>query len=136
MSISSGKYTIVNVRQKNLAYLADPNDGTPVAANYEQGSKKEQWNVNELSNGNYTIKNVGNNMFAVAGNRAGEDAVVEGRSNSQQWKIQETRVKGQFTIATTDTRLFWGIVDNQEGTPVSLSSTATDTRNSWVFTTA
>jgi hypothetical protein len=42
MSISSGKYTIVNVRQKNLAYLADPNDGTPVAANYEQKNKNEQ----------------------------------------------------------------------------------------------
>jgi hypothetical protein len=56
-----------------------------------------QWNVNKLSNGNYTIKNVGQNMFAVAGNRAGEGSVVEGRSNTQQWVIQETRVKGQFT---------------------------------------
>ena len=36
-------------------------------------------------------------MFAVAGNRAGVDAVVEGRSNTQQWVGQETRVKGQFT---------------------------------------
>ena len=42
MSIASGKYTIVNVRQKNLAYLADPNDGTPVAANYEQNNKNEK----------------------------------------------------------------------------------------------
>ena len=42
MSVSSGKYIILNVRQKNLAYLDDPNDGTPVAANYEQKSKNEQ----------------------------------------------------------------------------------------------
>jgi len=42
MSVSSGKYIIVNVRQKNLAYLADPNDGTPLSANYEQKSKNEQ----------------------------------------------------------------------------------------------
>jgi len=134
MSVATGKYTIVNVRQSNLAYLPDGNDGTPLAAFYEQSINKERWNVNKLSNGNYTIRNVDNNMYAVAGNRAGEDAVVEGRSNIQQWVIQETRVKGQFTIASSDTRLFWGLVDNQENTPISLSQAATDTRNSWVFT--
>jgi len=133
MSIESGQYTIVNVRQSNLAYLPDPNDGTPVVANFEQGNTKERWNVNKLSNGNYTIKNVGNNVFAVAGTRAAEGSVVEGRSNSQQWVVQETRVKGQFTIASSDSRLFWGIVDNQTDTPVTLYSAATDTRNSWIF---
>jgi hypothetical protein len=42
MSIETGQYTIVNVRQSNLAYLPDANDGTPVAANYEQGNTKER----------------------------------------------------------------------------------------------
>ncbi|KAF8176475.1 hypothetical protein BJ912DRAFT_1146845 [Pholiota molesta] len=133
MSIETGQYIIVNVRQHNLAYLPDPNDGTPVAANFEQNVLNERWNVNKLSNGNHTIKSVGNNMFAVAENRAGEDTAIEGRSSSQQWVIQETRVKGHFTIATTDTRLFWGLVDNQTGTPIALASTATDTRNAWIF---
>jgi len=131
--VETGQYTIVNVRQHNLAYLPDPNDGTPVAANYEQNNTSERWNVNKLSNGNYTIKSVANNMFAVAGNRAAENATVEGRSSSQQWVIQETRVRGQYTIATTDTRLFWGLVDNQTETPVALASSATDTRNAWIF---
>jgi hypothetical protein len=40
-TIATGQYTIVNVRQSNLAYLPDPNDGTPVAATYEQGNTKE-----------------------------------------------------------------------------------------------
>jgi len=133
-TIATGQYTIVNVRQSNLAYLPDPNDGTPVVANFEQGNTKERWNVNKLSNGNYTIKNVGNSAFAVAGTRAAEGSVVEGRSTAQQWVLQETRVKGQFTIASSDTRLFWGLVDNQTDTPVTLYAAATDTRNSWLFT--
>jgi hypothetical protein len=41
-TIATGQYTIVNVRQSNLAYLPDPNDGTPVAANYEQNNTKER----------------------------------------------------------------------------------------------
>jgi hypothetical protein len=42
MSIETGQYTIVNVRQSNIVYLPDNNDGTPVAANYEQGNTKER----------------------------------------------------------------------------------------------
>ena len=40
--VETGQYTIVNVRQHNLAYLPDPNDGTPVAANYEQNNTFER----------------------------------------------------------------------------------------------
>ena len=42
MPVETGQYIIVNVRQHNLAYLPDPNDGTPVAANYEQNTTYEQ----------------------------------------------------------------------------------------------
>jgi hypothetical protein len=73
MSIATGQYTIVNVRQSNLAYLADPNDGTPVAASYEQNNTKERVSL--------PIKNVDQNMFAVAGNCAGEGSVVEAFSS-------------------------------------------------------
>lgn len=42
MSVETGQYIIVNVRQHNLAYLPDPNDGTPVAANFEQQDNNER----------------------------------------------------------------------------------------------
>jgi hypothetical protein len=40
--IDTGQYTIVNVKQSNLAYLPDPNDGTPVAAFYERNVTNER----------------------------------------------------------------------------------------------
>ena len=45
MSIETGQYIIVNVRESNLAYLSDPNDGTPVVANVEQGNTKERVSI-------------------------------------------------------------------------------------------
>jgi hypothetical protein len=42
MSIDTGRYVIKNVKQSNLAYLPDPNDGTPVAATFEQ-NKESEW---------------------------------------------------------------------------------------------
>jgi hypothetical protein len=42
-TVATGQYTtIVNVRQSNLTYLPDPNDGTPVAVNYEQSNTEER----------------------------------------------------------------------------------------------
>ena len=40
--VATGQYTIVNVRQSNVAYLPDPNDGTPLAAFYEQNTTRER----------------------------------------------------------------------------------------------
>ena len=40
--VATGQYTIANVRQSNLAYLSDPNDGTPLAPFYEQGITSER----------------------------------------------------------------------------------------------
>jgi hypothetical protein len=41
-TIPTGRYTITNVRQRNLAFLEDPNDGTPVNANYGQNVDAEK----------------------------------------------------------------------------------------------
>ena len=60
-----------------------------------------QWNVSLLGNGKYTIKNLQQASFANAGNRASAGATVEGRAQQQQWEIQETRVKGQYTFVLT-----------------------------------
>jgi len=35
-------YIITNGKQQNLAFLADPNDGTPLTANYTQDSSGEK----------------------------------------------------------------------------------------------
>lgn len=133
-TIPTGRYTITNVRQRNIAFLPDPNDGTPVNANYAQSVDAEKWNVIQLGNGKYHIQNVGNASYANVGNRAPEGSVVEGRTQAQQWAIQETRVRGQFTISTTDSRCLWGLVDGEIETPIALAGAATDTRNWWIFT--
>ncbi|KAF8816765.1 hypothetical protein BYT27DRAFT_7127331 [Phlegmacium glaucopus] len=133
MSIETGQYNIVNVWQHNLAHLPASNDGTPLAGNPEKNDLKERWNVKNLGNGNYTVKSASNNMFAFAGNRAREGAVIKGSSSSQEWVIKETRVQGQFSIIASDTGLFWGLVDDRTGTPVALASTVSDCRNAWYF---
>lgn len=133
MPITTGLYIIKNIKQTNIAALADPNDGSPLAANARSYGDDEKWNVSLLGNGKYTIKNLQQASFANAGNRASAGATVEGRAQQQQWEIQETRVKGQYTIATTDSRIYWGLADDQPGTPIELSASATDTRNWWSF---
>jgi len=133
MAIETGTYIIISVRQQNCASLPDPNDGTPVAADSENSSNNQRWNVTKLGNGRYTFKNVGADMFAVSGTRASEGTVVEGRARAQQWDIQETRVHGQFIISTTDTYQYWSLADNELTTPISLSSIFTYARNRWTF---
>jgi hypothetical protein len=39
MSIDTGRYTIKNVKQLNIAYLPDSNDGTPIAATFDQNNE-------------------------------------------------------------------------------------------------
>ncbi|PFH46104.1 hypothetical protein AMATHDRAFT_8212 [Amanita thiersii Skay4041] len=131
--LPNGTYTILNVRQNSSVMLPDSNDSSPVvAAPINKADIKQQWIVTTV--GKYhTIKNFGTNNFASTGNRAGVDAHVEGRRPSQQFKVRVSRTPGQYTIITTDTRLFWSLPDNQTGTPVSLSPVATGRRGSWVF---
>ncbi|KDR66713.1 hypothetical protein GALMADRAFT_216819 [Galerina marginata CBS 339.88] len=130
MAIATGLYIIVNAWQNKQAYLRTTQNN--LAANSQQNDAYEQWNVQDLGNGIYTIKNAGTNTFATAG-RDQENAIVEGQSSSHQWTIKETPIKGLFSIATTSTGLFWGLVDGSSGTPIALASTVSDGRNCWVF---
>ncbi|PFH48564.1 hypothetical protein AMATHDRAFT_65103 [Amanita thiersii Skay4041] len=133
MSLPNGTYLILNVRQNNAALLQDKNDGTPVvAAPPDEKDQKQQWEVTGQGN-NYTIRNVSAFMFANNGNRAQAGAALEGRRASQQYKVVETRVSGQYTIATTDSRFFWQLPDNQTGSTVLLSDAASDQRSWWIF---
>ncbi|PFH47481.1 hypothetical protein AMATHDRAFT_67684 [Amanita thiersii Skay4041] len=133
-SIPTGEYLIRNVRQGNLAFVEDNNERTPLTANYSTSSFYERWNVISLGNGYYNILNVGSNTYANTGNRAKVGDGVEGvHGKPQQFDISETRVSGQYTIMTTDTRLYWTMLDNQIKTPITLSDVPTDPRSWWIF---
>ncbi|KAE9383166.1 hypothetical protein BT96DRAFT_929974 [Gymnopus androsaceus JB14] len=131
--IQSGRYTICNVKQSNFASLQDPNDGTPVTADSNDFNNTNKWNVIRLGNGKYNFQNVASGSYANTGSRPPVGTTVEGRPSPVQFVIQETRVKNQFTISTTDSRLYWGLVDDEHQTSVELSDRATDQRNWWVF---
>ena len=45
-TLPTGRYTIINVRYSNLAFLEDPNDGTPLNANYNQNVDAERVGIN------------------------------------------------------------------------------------------
>lgn len=52
-----------------------------------------------LRNGRYNIQSFGSINHAHVGNRPRVGDAVEGRSTADQWIIQETNVKGQYTYA-------------------------------------
>ncbi|KAH9837983.1 uncharacterized protein C8Q71DRAFT_723224 [Rhodofomes roseus] len=120
MSISTGTYIIRNVFSSNpLASLELPRT---------QGAQPI------LGNGKFTIENVENASYANAGSRAAVGATVVGRGSSQQVIIVETRKRDVFTLSPADRTLyFWGLEDGEEGTPVTLATTATDSHNHWHF---
>jgi hypothetical protein len=42
MPIKSGRYIISNVKQRNVAFLPDPNDGTPLQGRERQNVSGEE----------------------------------------------------------------------------------------------
>ncbi|TFY68403.1 hypothetical protein EVJ58_g1033 [Rhodofomes roseus] len=134
MSISTGTYIIRNVFSSNPLALLDPNDGSSVIGTAENTGRATYWNVVRLGNGKFTIENVENASYANAGSRAAVGATVVGRGSSQQVIIVETRKRDVFTLSPADRTLyFWGLEDGEEGTPVTLATTATDSHNHWHF---
>ncbi|KAI0921896.1 hypothetical protein AcW1_004249 [Taiwanofungus camphoratus] len=133
MALDTGRYAIQNVRSMNHLQLPDPNDGSAVVAAPEDPATSLRWNIVKLGNGKYTIQNQGNASFANCGFRASPGAEVVGRNSGQQFAIQETRVRGRYTISPSDAQLCWGLPDDEIGTPVTLSPVYTDPRNHWVF---
>ncbi|OSX57308.1 hypothetical protein POSPLADRAFT_1041779 [Postia placenta MAD-698-R-SB12] len=135
MPIPTGRYIIQNIRSKNQLQLPDPNDGSPVQATSEDhtGTIPLRWNIVQLGNGKYTIQNQDNASYANCGHRSSPGDEVVGRRNGQQFSIQETRVRGQYTIAPSDSQLCWSLPDDELDTPVVLASSFTDSRNQWQF---
>ncbi|KAJ7093541.1 hypothetical protein C8R44DRAFT_396243 [Mycena epipterygia] len=121
-SLDTGRYTIKNVKWKNLAVLPDPHDESDIEAGTEPKGDGEKWNITLLTNMRYNIKNHGFSNSAGCGTRPEEDDSVSGRrTRDQQWIIKETRKTGWFTISPTDASdLYWGLDDGEIRTPVSL----------------
>ncbi|KAJ7088264.1 hypothetical protein C8R44DRAFT_892805 [Mycena epipterygia] len=132
----TGRYTITNVKYRNLAVLPDANDESDIIADTDANAASEKWNVTLLNNKRYTIKNHGFSNFAACDTRPNLGDSVSGRSRNKQWIIKETRVRGQFTIAPTDADLFWGLADGEISTPITLAGAPTDAKNQWIFTKA
>lgn len=127
-----------NVRSKNQLQLPDPNDGSRVQATSQDttGTGPLKWNVVQLGNGKYTIQNQTHASYACCGPRAPLGGEVVGKYTSQQFIIQETRIRGHYAISPSDSQLYWGLPDDALETPVGLASTFTDTRNHWQFISA
>ncbi|CCM01102.1 uncharacterized protein FIBRA_03150 [Fibroporia radiculosa] len=125
----------LNVRSKNQLHLPDPNDGSPLQSTSDDrtGTMAIKWNIVQLGNGKYSIQNQSYASYANCGRRAALDAEVVGRNQQQQFMIQETRIRGRYTISPTDSQLLWGLPDDELDTPVTLAQSYTDTRNQWEF---
>ncbi|KDR66711.1 hypothetical protein GALMADRAFT_147605 [Galerina marginata CBS 339.88] len=133
MPIKSGRYFVVNVKSRNRAFLPNPNSDEPLQSMFKQNDTGEQWNVEDLENGYHYIVNVRHKQYAASGDRPSAGALVAGWERAQPWLIQKTRVKGKYTISTTDSKHFWGVPDDEHSTPIALANRYTDPRNWWMF---
>ncbi|TDL18215.1 hypothetical protein BD410DRAFT_831047, partial [Rickenella mellea] len=118
--VPTGRYRIQNVRWLNYLELPDPNDASEVVSAVGENKTTQLWKVVDLENGKHSIENEGSANYANAGFRAQKGSAVVGRSNLQQFKITECRVKGIYTIRPTDVQLYWGLTDDELGLPVRL----------------
>jgi len=131
--LDTGRYIITNAKFLNLACLPDANDESDIVARTEENYSGEKWNITLLNNRKYHIKNHGFSNSAGCDNRAEKGDSVRGRGRNQQWIIKESRIRGQYTIAPTDADVFWGLVDGEMDTPITLASAPTDPKNQWTF---
>jgi len=131
--IDTGRYNIVNYGSGNLAVLHDPNESDLVAG-LNEGKSGEKWDIMLLSNRKFTIRNYGHELFAHCGHRATTGGGVNSKGVLQQFVIKESRFRNKYTIAPSDNPdVFWGVPDDEIGTPLELGSTPTHKRYLWSF---
>ncbi|TDL21042.1 hypothetical protein BD410DRAFT_899108 [Rickenella mellea] len=139
MSFDPGTYTIQNVLHRSVA--SQSSESTVVAdADTDSGPSyglnlRMLWSILLLSNGKYTIKNIGTNDYATSPTRPASDDIILTKPSRQQWVIKETGFKGRHVIYTTaaNTDLFWGLADGELLTPISLRNTPNHPGNQWVL---
>ena len=112
----TGRCILKNVEPTNVAALFNPTMAPPLPTKIRHTSKvrsyallwfedhalnRLQWEVTRLDNRKYTLQNFAHECFATSGHRIAPGTTVQdwkGRSHEQQWRIQETGVKGQSTF--------------------------------------
>jgi len=133
----TGRYTITNVAQQNLAAIKDAYAGSPVVGDVNTGTASEKWNVVKLSNGNYFIDNYGYpGLYATCETRPRAGAQVSVENQTKQWVLTEGPT-GILIAPLDGPTLFWNLQDAIIGTPVKvLESEPNDNTNQWTFTNA
>jgi len=129
----TGRYTITNVAQQNLAAVPDANPGSPVVGEVNEGTASQKWNVVKLSNGNFFIDNYGYpGLHAICEIRPRAGAPTSVDNQTKQWVLTEG--PNGILIAPLDGRtLFWHLEDAIVGTPVTLENGPNDDTNQWTF---
>ncbi|PFH46102.1 hypothetical protein AMATHDRAFT_70632 [Amanita thiersii Skay4041] len=144
--LKSGHYYIYNVKHNNVVYLPNRNSFEPVRGKLQFRRAVEDtgelWKVSAFGSGKYSIQNVKHTSYASTRSGYNLDpntVAVEGKvpqpgSNSAQYfRIEETKIKGRYTICTTDSQLYWFLDEGEHDTPIGLSRTAIDSSCWWTF---
>ncbi|TDL20601.1 hypothetical protein BD410DRAFT_790832 [Rickenella mellea] len=121
--VRGGRYIIKNVRWRSCLELPDQNDQSEVVSAVDEDKDTQWWWVDELRNGNHSIKNRGSENYASCPFQAKNGEPIVGRSNLKQFRITECRgSEGTYLIETTDlnVQLCWGLADGETSSPVTL----------------
>ncbi|TDL15631.1 hypothetical protein BD410DRAFT_102340 [Rickenella mellea] len=135
--IATGIYTIENVDRRNDVFLADDGRGTLVAGSSEDDADpppEAHWKVTRLRNGRYHFSPAAQrNMYASwpTGLRQGSEIVTS--PTPHHWVVTQTRDTEKFVISHVRHQLYWGIEDDEAGTPVRLRHAPTGSGNQWRF---
>ncbi|PFH47316.1 hypothetical protein AMATHDRAFT_6867 [Amanita thiersii Skay4041] len=143
MPLQSGCYYICNVKQRNIIFLKNDNDYEPLRGIAYPGriaeDTGEKWDVTVFRNGKCTLQSARHTSYAST--RTGHsltsndlvEAKTSGVSPAQYFCIEETNIRGQYTISATSSRLYWFLKDDESDTPIGLSPDASDPRCLWTF---
>ncbi|TDL15066.1 WD40 repeat-like protein [Rickenella mellea] len=136
-TIATGTYTIENVDRRNDIFLAGDGRGSLVAGSSDSDADppmKARWVLRLQRNGRYTISPaMQRNMYASCPTSCGLRSEIVLSSIDHHWVVKETRVKGTFVISHVLHQLYWGIEDDEAGTPVRLRQPPTGSGNQWRF---
>jgi hypothetical protein len=86
-------------------------------------SQRLQWLLTRQSNGRYHIQNIGSQLYADPDSHArpGEAVYARRCRPNQLWTLRETEYPGVFVLATTSSRRYWELGNDEIDTEVSLS---------------
>ncbi|KAG8923825.1 hypothetical protein FRC01_012289 [Tulasnella sp. 417] len=134
-TVASGRYLIFNAGRQVYAVSPDDSGGASLVGGDSAPQNRDQWAVTRLSNGRYTIQNIGTGLYASVASRALTGIEVTGESDLREWDISGAQVRRSFLISSTDTGRMWGLPSNTKNTRVALADADTGrlSQNHWRF---